>query len=69
MRVSGFLVETEAEIGQNASVRTLIGRIHSGKLVAINPQYPHTFGEPIPELLMIGMELRAFLTKEEGGLK
>jgi hypothetical protein len=66
MRVSGFLIEPEAEMGQNVSIQTLIGRTHSGKLVAINPRYPHTFGEPVPELLTIGIELRAFLTQEEG---
>ena len=69
MRVNGFLVDHEAEIGQDVSVRTLIGRTLSGKLVAINPQYPHTFGKPVPELLTIGKELREFLAQGEGSSK
>ena len=64
MRVKGFLLDNEAEIGQNVSVKTLIGRTHTGELVDIHPRYPHNFGEPILELLTIGTELREFL--EEG---
>ncbi|MFQ6125239.1 MAG: 2-amino-4-oxopentanoate thiolase subunit OrtA [Candidatus Heimdallarchaeota archaeon] len=69
MRVKGFLLDNEAKIGQEVSIRTLIGRTFSGKLIAINPTYPHNFGEPVPELLSIGIELRELLTKEEGGIK
>jgi len=65
MRVKGFLLDNEADIGQDVSIRTLIGRTHSGKLVAINPRYSHTFGDPIPELLSIGVELREFLAEGE----
>lgn len=64
MRVKGFLLDNEAEIGQNVSIRTLIGRTQSGKLIAINPRHPHSFGDPVPELLSIGNEIREFL--EEG---
>lgn len=69
MRVKGFLLDNEAEIGQEVSIRTLIGRTFTGKLIAINPHYPHDFGEPVPELLSIGVELRELLGKEEGGSK
>ncbi len=69
MRVKGFLIDNEAEIGQDISVRTLIGRIYTGKLISIKPPYTHNYGEPVPELLEIGIELREFLNEEEGGSK
>jgi 2-amino-4-ketopentanoate thiolase alpha subunit len=55
MRVSGFL-EKDAELGDEVSIKTIIGRHLSGKLVTINPSYLHTFGNTVPELLTIGTE-------------
>lgn len=55
MRVSGFLSEA-AEIGQEASIRTIIGRELRGTLKTVNPSYNHSFGTVIPELLTIGTE-------------
>lgn len=55
LRVSGFL-EQDAEIGQNVEIKTIIGRVLSGKLIVINPSYQHSFGTVVPELLTIGTE-------------
>ena len=55
LRVSGFLVE-EAEVGQEARIRTIIGRELSGILKVVNPSYSHSFGTTVPELLTIGTE-------------
>lgn len=55
MHVSGFLLEP-ALVGENASIRTLIGRRLSGVLRTVNPSYTHSFGDTIPELLTIGRE-------------
>lgn len=55
LHVSGFLT-ADAELGQPVKVRTRIGRTLSGKLVAVNPSYEHSFGQTVPELLMIGLE-------------
>jgi hypothetical protein len=55
MRVSGFL-EKEAALGDEVEIRTIIGRVLSGKLVTVNPGYSHTFGNTVPELLRIGIE-------------
>jgi hypothetical protein len=55
MRVSGFLME-DAEIGQEVRIKTRIGRELTGKLVTVNPGYAHSFGDTVPELLMIGAE-------------
>ncbi|MFN3329232.1 MAG: 2-amino-4-oxopentanoate thiolase subunit OrtA [Fervidobacterium sp.] len=62
MRVKGFLLDESAKIGNNVRIKTLTGRVVEGKLVAINPKYEHDFGEPVPELLTIGMELRDILS-------
>lgn len=66
MWVKGFLLE-EAEIGQEAAIRTVIGREIWGTLVEANPRYVHNFGSPVPELLRIGGELREILRGEGYG--
>jgi 2-amino-4-ketopentanoate thiolase alpha subunit len=53
LRVSGFLVE-DGEVGQEVQVKTIIGRIITGKLKTVNPSYSHSFGKTVPELLTIG---------------
>lgn len=59
MRVSGFLVE-DAELGQETTIRTIIGRELRGTLRVLNPGYSHSFGETVPELLTIGTEAENF---------
>ena len=54
LRLSGFL-EEDAEVGQEVSVRSLIGRRHRGVLRLVNPGYDHSFGATVPELLAIGL--------------
>lgn len=53
-----------AEVGQPVSITTVIGQILEGELVAINPRYGHDYGDPVPELLQIGIELRKQLQGE-----
>jgi len=62
LRVSGFLLE-DAEPGQETRIRTLIGRELSGTLRIVNPGYSHSFGETVPELLDIGININ----RKEGG--
>ena len=54
LRLSGFL-EEEGEVGREVSVKSLIGRTHSGVLRLVNPGYDHSFGATVPELLHIGL--------------
>ena len=54
LRLSGFLTE-KAEVGQEVSVTSLIGRTHRGVLREVNPSYGHSFGATVPELLHIGL--------------
>lgn len=58
--IKGFL-QQPAALGQEASITTLTGRTQQGKVTSINPRHIHGFGEPVPELLTIGMELRQLL--------
>ncbi len=60
LRVKGFL-QQPAALGQEASITTLTGRTQQGKVISINPRHSHGFGEPVPELLAIGPELRQLL--------
>lgn len=53
-RISGFLT-APAEVGAEATIRTLIGRTLTGTLRTVNPSYSHSFGETVPELLRIGL--------------
>lgn len=64
VRLKGFLVDVEAEVGEKVTVATVTGREIEGTLVAVMPGYVHNFGEPVPELLGIGHELREFLAGE-----
>jgi hypothetical protein len=57
-------------LGDPLTVETMTGRQVTGVLSAINPGYFHTFGNPIPELARVGVDLRARLAEYhavEGG--
>lgn len=56
--VKGFLEDEKAAVGDTAKVRTLAGRLLEGKVTAIMPAHQITYGQPQPELLTIGHELR-----------
>jgi hypothetical protein len=54
LHVSGFLLE-DAMLGQEARIKTVIGRELQGKVLVVNPSYSHSFGDTVPELLTIGL--------------
>ncbi|SKA77443.1 hypothetical protein SAMN05443428_10223 [Caloramator quimbayensis] len=58
MWTKGFLEDEAAEIGDVVTIKTLSGRITSGKLVVVNPRHEHNFGHPVEELLDVGVEVR-----------
>jgi hypothetical protein len=60
MRVKGFLVAPVAP-GEDAEIVTPTGRRLRGTLAEANPAYVHGFGPPIPELSLIGGEVRSLL--------
>ena len=61
MWVKGFLINDEASVGEEVKIKTLTGRNETGELVEINPTYRHSFGEFVPDLLQVGIQLRALL--------
>jgi hypothetical protein len=63
--VKGF-ARAEAGLGDQVTVETMTSRVVTGKLSAINPGYFHTFGQPIPELVHVGRDLRAQLAEYRG---
>ncbi len=56
LHVSGFL-QHDAEMSQQVTIRTIIGRELNGTLKTVNPSYNHSFGTTVPELLTIGTEV------------
>ncbi len=62
--VKGFL-EEDAEIGQEATIKTVTGRLTKGKVVAVQPRYTHDFGVFVPELLKIDMQLKEIMGGEK----
>ena len=59
-RIRGFLI-APALIGDDVTVRTLVGREVTGVLTEVNPRNPADFGNPVPELLDLGSRARQAL--------
>ncbi|GAB6137984.1 2-amino-4-oxopentanoate thiolase subunit OrtA [Halanaerobaculum tunisiense] len=53
--VKGYLTK-DAQPGDKVTIKTIIGRSLTGKLVAENPRYTHDFGKPITQLLSVREE-------------
>ncbi len=68
MWTKGFLQDESAAIGDTVTVETYIGRLESGTLTEINPQYQLDYGKSLPELLYIGRQVREAVREyEESG--
>lgn len=61
--IKGFLLNDNANIGDEVRIKTFVGRELSGKLCSVNPAYDHHFGVPQKELLSIGEEVREILAR------
>ena len=72
LKVHGFLVN-DGRLGEAARIRTLAGRELIGTLTDPNPHFAHDFGEPVPELIQVGVEvreeLRGLLAEERRGVE
>lgn len=60
MFVKGTL-QMNAEIGGQAEVKTRTGRMESGTLTAVHPQYEINYGGFVEEILQIGDQAKALL--------
>ena len=65
MWTKGFLLE-DAEIGDEVTVETAVGRIEKGTLLEVHPYYTHSYGKFVPEIVMIDKQLREIM---DGGEK
>ena len=63
-RVRGFLV-APARMGATAEVRTQAERVVAGRLRAVLPRNPADFGDPSPELLQVGKEMKRRLESDQ----
>ena len=57
----GFLLEDNADIGDQVRISTIVGREISGRLLEVNPSFNVSYGECVPETLYIGRQLREML--------
>ena len=60
MWVKGFAV-SDGKLGDEIEVKTITGRKAIGKVVEIAPTFTHSFGNNVPELLKIGLDLKEIL--------
>lgn len=60
------VAQADAELGEKVAVRTLGGRLRTGKLLGVNPAFRHDFGDCIPELIRTRARLME-LTRRGGG--
>ena len=60
MWVCGFL-ESDANLGGEAEIRTKMNRLETGTLEEVNPTTKVNYGDFVPEILQIGMEARQML--------
>lgn len=58
--VKGFLME-DGRVGEKVEIETITGRRVIGKLVEVEASYTHSFGDFVPELLQVGLQLRELL--------
>jgi len=61
--VKGYLM-ADANRGDTVTITTVIGRSMSGELVAVNPEYNHSFGPPPTGFTSIGSHLRRILSND-----
>ncbi|MGE5588517.1 MAG: 2-amino-4-oxopentanoate thiolase subunit OrtA [Clostridia bacterium] len=66
LRVKGYL-DRDAFVGDEVTITTVLGRKVKGRLVEVNPLYPHSFARPVPELLHVGEELWRLLGTRGAG--
>ena len=64
MWVKGRLQE-DAEIGDEVTVKTSVGRLEHGRLIEVNPCYALDYGVFVPEILAMEESLRRALYGDE----
>ena len=52
---------SDAEIGDEVEIETIVGRREKGELVEVNPYYTHSYGVFVPEIIEIDKQLREIM--------
>lgn len=60
MWVKGF-IDRDANVGDSVEITTITGRREHGTLLEVEPTYRHSFGNFVPEILAIGIQLKEIL--------
>ena len=61
MWVKGWLQNETAELGDEVTVITCVGRTEHGRLIEVNPCYELNYGSFVPEILEMETQLRTTL--------
>ena len=61
MWVKGRLQNEKAEIGEEVTIVTCVGRTEHGTLIEVNPCYELNYGAFVPEILEMETRLRSAL--------
>ena len=61
----GFLQEEAAEVGDEVTVKTAVGRLVKGTLIEEGPYYTHSYGKFVPEIIDIDKQLRIMFGGEK----
>lgn len=61
MWVKGRLQDEKAEIGDEVTVKTIVGRLEHGRLIEVDPCYELNYGTFVPEILTMEESLRTAL--------
>ncbi len=61
----GFLLNDFAVEGDEIEIETIIGRKLKGRMIEVNPQFNHSWGSFIPEILHIGKQVKSILAEED----
>ncbi len=61
MWVKGWLQNDSAELGDDVTVKTCVGRLEHGTLIEVNPCYELNYGRFVPEILEMETQLRSAL--------
>ncbi len=61
MWVKGTLQNETAEIGDDVTIITAVGREEVGQLLEVDPYYTHSYGVFVPEIVEIDKKLREIM--------
>lgn len=63
MWTKGFIQE-DANIGDEVTIETVVGRKEKGTLIEVHPYYTHSYGKFVPEIIEIDKQLREIMGGE-----